>query len=374
LQVRCEARAGSVASLHFVVRDTGIGIAQENLASIFEAFSQADSSTTRKFGGTGLGLAICHRLVQLMGGEIWVTSELHRGSEFHFRFTLAVSDIPRQVPASEAAVKNNHEIAESLTGSETKELNILLAEDNPANRMVARLALERAGFRVHGVENGRDALDALRSTRFDVVLMDCRMPVMDGYAATRHIRQLPSPMNRIPIIALTASAFNEDRERSEQAGMDDFVSKPFETRQLIEKCTAWAKANKDIEDRSQFRKTSLEEEQTEHYGQKVSEEFMKDIMRTFLDTAPPVFQNLLDAIQNGNWAAARDSAHWLRGGACRMLHPALQERLGQIETACSSATPFVSSADVESLRVAYRTACKHAEAWLIEPQLLYARA
>ena len=111
-----------------------------------------------------------------MGGEIWVTSELHRGSEFHFRFTFGVSDIPRQAPASEAAAKNNCQIAESLASGETKELSILLAEDNPANRMVARLALERAGFRVHGVENGRDAVDAIRRSRFDVVLMDVLLP------------------------------------------------------------------------------------------------------------------------------------------------------------------------------------------------------
>jgi signal transduction histidine kinase/ligand-binding sensor domain-containing protein/DNA-binding NarL/FixJ family response regulator len=373
LQVRCEAYEASSANLHFAVRDTGIGIPREKLASIFDAFSQADSSTTRKFGGTGLGLAICHRLVQLMGGEIWVDSELHRGSEFHFKLKFGVSNVQKHDTGTDAESRDSSELAYTLANPGTKKFHVLLAEDNPANRMVARFALERAGFRVHGVENGRDAIDAVRRDRFDVVLMDCRMPVMDGYVATRHIRQLPGTVSRIPIIALTANAFKEDRERSEQAGMDDFVSKPFEAKQLIEKCIAWANANENIENRSSLGEISLKRQPAQD-GQQDADDFLAEMMKSFLETAPPVFQNLLHAIQNGNWSEARDSAHWLRGGASRMLDPALQERLGQVESACAGASPSISTAELESLTVAYRSACKHAEAWLVQPRLFCARA
>ena len=295
LEVTCQELDASFAFLHFVVRDTGIGIPKEKLEPIFEAFSQADSSTTRRFGGTGLGLAICHRLVHLLGGEIWARSEVHQGSQFHFTVRFAIAhDEKRSVPV--------HKDRPSLV---VPNLHVLLAEDNPANRMVAGVTLKRAGFRVHEVENGRDALDAIRRYRFDVVVMDCRMPVMDGYVAARHIRQLPSPSNRIPIIALTASAFKEDRERAELAGMDDFLSKPFQSEELISKCLAWAKAEAPHE-------------------APPPEDFMGSLMEIFLETAPPVFENLLSAIESANWEDARHSAHWLRGGATRLLDPALQ--------------------------------------------------
>ncbi|HMJ61555.1 MAG TPA: two-component regulator propeller domain-containing protein, partial [Bryobacteraceae bacterium] len=167
LEVTCQELDASFVFLHFVVRDTGIGIPKEKLEPIFEAFSQADSSTTRRFGGTGLGLAICHRLVRLMGGEIWARSEVHQGSQFHFTVRFAIAhDKKRPAP-----------VRMDRPSIVVPSLHILLAEDNPANRMVAGVTLKRAGFRVHEVENGRDALDAIRRNRFDVVVMDCRMPV-----------------------------------------------------------------------------------------------------------------------------------------------------------------------------------------------------
>jgi signal transduction histidine kinase/CheY-like chemotaxis protein/HPt (histidine-containing phosphotransfer) domain-containing protein len=337
LEVTCQELDTSFVFLHFVVRDTGIGIPKEKLEPIFEAFSQADSSTTRRFGGTGLGLAICHRLVRLMGGEIWARSEIHQGSQFHFTVRFAIANDVRE---SAPVLKDRPSIV-------VPNLYVLLAEDNPANRMVAGVTLKRAGFRVHEVENGRDALDAIRRNRFDVVVMDCRMPVMDGYVATRHIRQLPSPSNRIPIIALTASAFKEDRERAEQAGMDDFLSKPFQSEELIAKCLAWAKAEAPRE-------------------APPPENFMGSLMEIFLETAPPVFENLLSAIESGNWEDARHSAHWLRGGATRLLDPALQRRFAQIEEACSGESPSVAAADVEAVTAGFRAACKNAGAWLQE--------
>ena len=339
LEVMCQEIDTSFALLHFVVRDTGIGIPKEKLELIFEAFSQADSSTTRRFGGTGLGLAICHRLVHLMGGEIWARSEVHQGSQFHFtvRFAIAQED-RRPTPVH----KNRPSIV-------VPNLHILVAEDNPANRILAGVTLKRAGFRVHEVENGRDAVDAVRRDRFDLVLMDCRMPVMDGYVATKHIRQLPSPSNRVPIIALTASAFKEDRERAEQAGMDDFLSKPFQSEELLAKCLAWAKTDVPHEAPPPV-------------------DFLSSLMGIFLETAPPVFENLLSAIESANWEDARSSAHWLRGGATRLLDPALQRHFAQMEEICGGASPSVPAADLEALIAAFRAACENAQTWVEERQ------
>jgi CheY-like chemotaxis protein len=215
--------------------------------------------------------------------------------------------------------------------------------------MVAGVALRQAGFRVHEVENGSDALEAVSRNRFDVVLMDCRMPVMDGYMATKRIRQLPSPGNRVPIIALTASAFKEDRERADQAGMDDFLSKPIQSEELIAKCIAWAKADAAHEPQPPV-------------------DFLTSLMEIFLETAPPVFENLLNAIESGNWEEARSSAHWLRGGATRILDPVLQQCFGQIEEACASPSPSIPNPDIESITRAFQSACKSAEARRLQSQ------
>ena len=354
LQVRCETLSESAARLHFAVRDTGIGIPAEKLASIFEAFSQADSSTTRRFGGTGLGLAICWRLVKIMGGEIWVKSEVHQGSEFHFRLTVGVAEIQNESVHEET-------FREAPVGAHGKHAywTVLLAEDNPANRMVARLTLERAGFRVHGVENGRDAVDAVRRSHFDLILMDCRMPVMDGYVAAKQIRQLPEPMNGIPIIALTASAFKDDRERAHVAGMNDFISKPFKSRDLIATCMAWIPAAPDGGRLGKLpRKPQAIESESD--VEKYPAEFVKDVMEIFLETSPVVFQELIAALQVGDWAQAQKSAHWLRGGAARVLNPMLQQRFWQIEVACAEASQAMPSVDIEALEKMFQAACQSA--------------
>ena len=361
----------SCALLHFVVRDTGIGIHQEKLKLIFDAFSQADSSTTREFGGTGLGLAISSRLVQLMGGQIWADSELHRGSEFHFTVRAGIAEV-LDSPGGVEISSVGERAAEALTSLGVRAVNVLLAEDNPANRMVARLTLERAGMRIHEAENGREAVDALLRNRFDLILMDCRMPVMDGYAAAKEIRSLPGLVSRMPIIALTASAFKEDRERAKEAGMNDFISKPFRGRELIEKCIAWANVNRDVAEiyplqsvTSDFQSTP-EKQELEKYPP----EFLKDLMRIFMETAPPVFQKLTISLQQGDWAEAKNCTHWLQGGALRVLDPALQHRLEEIENACKAASPFIPSADVERLKALFQSACSNAEDWLLEPQSL----
>jgi signal transduction histidine kinase/ActR/RegA family two-component response regulator len=368
LEVNYDASDASRPLLHFLVKDTGIGIPADKLTSIFEAFSQADATTTRKFGGTGLGLTICNRLVQIMGGSIWVTSEVDRGSEFHFTVEAgAVSVVEPNVKVDDAEYAIHQQSLAALANVGTSNLRILIAEDNPANRMVARLTLEKAGFQVYDVENGNAALEAARHFRFDAILMDCRMPVMDGYEAARHIRQLTGPAGRVPIIALTASAFKEDRERAEQAGMNDFIAKPFEDRDLISKCVSWTKI-----DHALFQRTSekvpnsplpaAEKERLKNY----SPEFVRSIMEIFLETAPPVFDTLLISLQNADWEQAKASAHWLRGGASRMIAPGLQQELEHMEIACAAHAPSVSSAEIESLTISFRDACGFAEAWLAE--------
>ena len=220
--------AGESLALGFVVRDTGIGIPADKLEAIFEPFVQADGSTTRKFGGTGLGLAICRRIVRLMGGEIHAENP-GAGSRFVFDVHLARHEL-MPVEAAMAA----------STGIQTLPAigSLLVAEDNEVNVQVMRLLLKRLGIgTVRYVENGQAALQALESGRFDVVLMDCLMPEIDGYEATRRLRQRGDDTW---VIAMTANAMAGDREACLAAGMDDYVAKPLSLASLREVLQRWA--------------------------------------------------------------------------------------------------------------------------------------
>ncbi len=203
------------------VRDTGIGIAREKQPSVFEAFTQADGSITRRFGGTGLGLTISNRLVQLMGGRMGLSSEPGQGSEFFFLLPLA------SAPSTSVAV------VFAAPGRGTV-LDILLAEDNPINQRLAIALLMREGHRVILAENGLETLAKLEQAHFDLVLMDMQMPDMDGLEAARRIRAREIlEGGHLPIIALTANAYAEDRVRCLAAGMDGFVSKPIRREELL---------------------------------------------------------------------------------------------------------------------------------------------
>jgi signal transduction histidine kinase/ligand-binding sensor domain-containing protein/CheY-like chemotaxis protein len=362
LRLTYQTDDASSARLHFVVSDTGVGIPRDKLTSIFEAFSQADSSTTRQYGGTGLGLAICSRLVQLMGGTIWADSELGRGSEFHF----TVSVDPRRAPEPKAESPAAHMLP-SYEGTPLPRLRVLLAEDNPANRMVARLTLQQAGFDVHEVENGRDAFAAAASTTFDLILMDCRMPVMDGFEATRQIRHLRGDASRVPIIALTASAFKEDRERAERAGMNDFLAKPFQERELISKCIALGNTGNvaQPEVAPLPPAPALSPAVSEVLG-KYSPEFLTSVIEIFLNTAPSVFEKLYDALREEDWAEAKGAAHWLQGGATRIVDADLQRELQRIEKICAAPAPAFTAHELDVLQSSFASARQTAERLLSE--------
>ena len=206
------------------VQDTGIGMSPEQLALLFQRFSQADASTTRRFGGSGLGLVICKHLVELMEGEIHVESESGTGSKFWFELPL----LPTLEINASTGTETTLSPESTEPGSDLHEARILVAEDNEVNQMVVLAMLERLGMTVSVVEDGAQAVQAVQSQPFDLVLMDCQMPTMDGYEATRQIRASASAtaQPRIPIIALTANVLLEDQQRCVDAGMDAYLAKP----------------------------------------------------------------------------------------------------------------------------------------------------
>ncbi len=209
--------------IYFSVRDTGIGISQETSEKLFQPFSQADASTTRKYGGTGLGLAISKRLVELMSGRIWVESEEGKGSIFHFTIRANATASPAKM--MKPKLTQHDEPKEAL------DLRILLAEDNMVNQRMAILMLKKLGYKADSVANGREVLLALQRKSYDLILMDVQMPEMDGLEATREIRRQCSPDDP-RIVALTAHAIHGYREKCLEAGMDDYLCKPINLEDL----------------------------------------------------------------------------------------------------------------------------------------------
>ncbi len=211
--------------LHIAVRDTGIGIAPEALPKLFERFVQADNTTARRYGGTGLGLAISAEIVGLMGGRIHVQSEPGAGSTFEVVVPLPLGDAAGLATPEQAS-------AETAPGALSGGLSILVAEDNEVNQILIQALLRDLGHQCDIVSNGRDAVRKVQHGAYDLVLMDIQMPEMDGDAATRAIRALPGAAAHVPVIALTANAMMEDREAYLRSGMDDYVLKPVNPRQL----------------------------------------------------------------------------------------------------------------------------------------------
>jgi len=228
LSVRLSSVEEGFAQLHFSVEDTGMGIPAEKLECIFEAFTQADGSTARRYGGTGLGLTISRQLAQMMGGHLWAESVPGQGSRFHF---TARFGIPHTAGSAEKAsgTANSHS-----AGEPPSSLRILLAEDNPVNQVLASRLLEKQGHRVAVARNGREALEQIEAQPFDLVLMDVQMPELDGFEATAAIRERERTNGgHLPIVAMTAHAMQGDQARCLAAGMDGYVSKPIDIGQLV---------------------------------------------------------------------------------------------------------------------------------------------
>jgi len=228
--------------LRFTVRDTGIGLSRAQSERLFQAFTQADNSTTRKYGGTGLGLAICKQLVELMGGEISISSVEGQGSTFIFTIQAGVAlSHGKAQPLSQAgAFLDTVESPQGLQG-----MRVLLVEDNALNRLMAAEFLKRRGVSLTLAEQGGEAVERVKGETFDAVLMDLHMPIMDGFEAARLIRELPQGKS-LPIIAMTAAVLQEDRDRCAAVGMVDFIAKPIDPEEMIRVLLKWVKTGSRV--------------------------------------------------------------------------------------------------------------------------------
>nr|WP_260181902.1 hybrid sensor histidine kinase/response regulator [Janthinobacterium sp. S3M3] len=356
-----DSQQADVHHIEFVISDTGAGIDADTLPRLFQKFEQADHSTTRRYGGTGLGLAICKELVELMQGTIGVESRVGIGSRFHFSLPLAEGSAPP--PDARQAPRQAHHACR---------LHILCAEDVRTNQIIIGTLLESMGHDVTIVENGDEALRALASGSYDCVLMDGRMPLMDGEQAARLIRaggnaSYPIPDARIPIIALTANASEHDRQRYLDAGMDDFLSKPVDEALLFQKidavidlllarghalppATPAPASEPALEDDALARQFGLAETEDgaadddglplDLLTQPVhilplaglSPQHLQRIAQAFLDEAPRRFDLARHAVHDGNASAAAAAFHALKGSAGYLSHPTLHSLCHQMET------------------------------------------
>ncbi|MBV9412421.1 MAG: response regulator, partial [Acidimicrobiia bacterium] len=303
------APANDDISLRFEVSDTGIGIAPEDQMRLFESFSQADASTTRRYGGTGLGLAISKQLVELMGGCMGVESELGRGTTFWFTIHLARAAGPLSTTGADPAVD---ELDSGITGS-----RLLVAEDNAVNQQVAVGMLERLGFVVDVAANGREAVDAVAARSYGAVLMDCQMPEMDGYEATAEIRRREPGGTHVPIIAMTASAMSGDEERALAAGMDGYVTKPVKFGELSRILKHWVREVDDADDEANRVLDPAMIADLQHLRASRHLE-IDDIVAGYLAGASPKLDAIASAVAAADADAAGRIAHELAGSSATL--------------------------------------------------------
>jgi hypothetical protein len=315
-------------TLRFEICDTGIGIAADACKRLFEPFVQADASTTRRFGGTGLGLAICRELVTLMGGQIGVESTPGKGSTFWFTVPLARA----KQPIAEVAPVEAEPVVEGV--------RVLVVEDNPVNRKVAVGILSQLGYNPDVAVDGLAGVEAFEITKYDAILMDCQMPRMDGYDATRTIRAAENGTHT-PIIAMTASAMQADRDRCFAAGMDDFLSKPID-RELLAAALRNCLEGKPGQPKEKDVPTNAS---TERFDAAALQSlramdddgtFLGELLEMFTDDVATDMTTLRAALASGDTGAARSTAHRQKGASGNLGLRALSAAFYDVEEAAQA--------------------------------------
>ncbi len=367
IQVNLDRQGAHQATLRFTVRDTGIGIPEEQLDKVFDTFFIVDSSTTRCFGGTGLGLAVCRHLVRLFHGEIGVSSHWGEGSEFWFTACLEKQGAPiadggcenpleflpppREPdptrPAPSQARSADTGDPDVLPQFSESSIRILLAEDNPINQQVLQGILEKMGLATDLAETGKEAVQKLAAQPYDLVLMDCQMPTMDGYQATERIRDPGSSVldHEIPIIAITAFVMQGSREKCLAAGMNDYLPKPVSPGELAEKLEQWLPIKKRAkpfsaeppqeESRGEGERETVSVWEADALRERLmgDEEIFRSIVISFQSDLEDQIQHLDEQFQLANMAGIRRQAHTLKGTAATVSAEALRTAAWEVEQA-----------------------------------------
>ncbi|MES2393469.1 MAG: PAS domain S-box protein [Acidobacteriota bacterium] len=352
--------------IRFSVTDTGEGVAPERAACLFAPFEQGDAATTRKYGGTGLGLSICKHLVGLMGGEIGLVSRPGHGATFWFTLPLEpVRKAEMKVAWASDAPPLPREAAHA-TEPPKRKLHILVAEDNATNREVVLGQIRKLGHTTHAVVDGAEAVEAMRNDSYDLVLMDCEMPRMDGFEATRRIHELGRP--HTPVIAFTAHAGASDREQCLRSGMDDFLSKPVEMRQLAAVLEKWYPA-----DKTEVEKAAIE---PKVFNEALMMERLMDdealaaiVLQGFVADVPKQMGELQQQRTHWDQATAKRLTHSLKGAAAAAGAEVLSAVAKEMETAAKAGERErfrellrgVEPAFAEFMRTLDKVAWMHAE-------------
>lgn len=354
IEVRVVEKLQDHVVLAFAVRDSGIGMTPEQQAKLFRPYSQADASTSRRFGGTGLGLTICLRLVKLMGGTFDVKTEPGVGSTFTFNIRCAIAE-----HGAGSAGKIKRVLLERQFSG-----RVLLVEDNLVNRKVAHATMKGLGLEVLEAENGRVALDVLAQEHVDLILMDMNMPVMDGIEATRRIRAAEAAglrQGRIPIIAMTANALKEAIDACREAGMDDFVPKPFQRSQTIDTLARWLKPSASVAVGSRRPQAGAATDAAidpTYYRQveMTMGDEMESLMTDFLSSTTDLLGDIARAELEHDWRTIKRRAHSMRSstatvGATRLAAMAADLEARASPEQCADLEPFVTTLCTEFDRV-----------------------
>ncbi len=373
--------ASEVYDIQFAVKDTGIGISLEQMEHLFQSFSQVDASITRQHGGTGLGLAICKKLTEIMGGRIWVESQVGIGSTFYFTLVAQASPIQLNAPQLESK-QVIPRLAQQLP------LQILLAEDNRVNQQVALLMLEQLGYRADAVSNGLEVLESLRRQSYDVVLMDVQMPQMDGLSATRQIHQEQPPQQRPQIIAITAYATQDNWEQCLAAGMDDYISKPIQIANLVRalsQCQPLAGKREHDQNEALHYSLHLRERAVPYTPESLASDVLDQktlqslrqmmgarasqvlaqLINNYLADAPQLLQAIRAAVETGDAAALKQAAHTLRSASANLGATTFSQMCKTLETIGDAGTTAGALAGVLQVEAAYEIvkATLHLERW-----------